>query len=283
MTNRTPEMLLDEVIRAYDDIENERHKELLVSSIRHLFSFASDTALTREDWRAGITFLRAIGATCTETRDEFILLSDVLGLSALIETIGGDPDDKATLGSLTGPFHVTGSPYIQIGETIDLDAIPGEQTVYVRGFVLDTNLSPITDARLDIWQTAPNQRYAVQDGAQSEFNLRAKQRVDKDGRYGFKTVRPVPYPIPRDGPVGKILEVSKRHGMRAAHIHVGVEAPGYDSLTTEIFDADDAYNTSDSVFGACARLQAHYEPNRDVSIDADLICDFDIILKRKAS
>ncbi len=275
-------MLLNEVVAAYGSIKNERQKEIIISAVRHLFAFANDVSLTREEWRAGIAYMRAVGEACTETRDEFILLSDVLGLSALVETVSGDPDSIATPGSLTGPFHVSGSPYVEIGGMINLDTIPGEQTVYVAGHVLDTTGKSIPDAVLDIWQTAPNRLYAVQDQSQSEFNLRGKQRVDQHGRYGFKTVRPVPYPIPRDGPVGKILEASKRHGMRAAHIHIGVEAFGYESLVTEIFDADDNYKTSDTVFGTCESLLANYKPNPDAAVDTDLRVDFDIILRPKA-
>lgn len=280
MADRTREELLAEVLAEYQRIDNPRVKRIMESVIRHVHMCAADMDLSHEEWLQGIDFLTGVGQICSDERQEFILLSDLLGLSALVELQDRNPEGEETPGSVAGPFHVTGSPHIPIGGTINLDHVAGEQTAYVHGQVRDVDGTPLGGAELDLWQTAPNSLYAVQDKAQSEFNLRGKQVTDENGNYGFYTAKPVPYTVPRDGPCGLILDASDRHGMRAAHIHVGIAIDGYKPLTTEIFPSDDPYLHNDTVFGACDNLLVEYVTNTDPNIKADLIAKFDFVLRK---
>lgn len=280
MGERTVESILTEALSAYQNINDPRRKEILLAAIKHLHAFAREVDLTHAEWLDGVQYLTDIGQICDDERQEFILLSDLLGLSALVELQSRKPEGKETPGSVVGPFHVTGSPFIPLGGSIDLDHVPGGQTAMIKGRVTDMDDNPIAGAEIDIWQTAPNQQYAVQDDKQSEFNLRGKQLTDKDGSYAFITVKPVPYSVPRDGPCGHILDISDRHGMRAAHIHIGIEADGVKPLVTEIFPDDDPHLDDDTVFGACKPLQIHYTKNTDPNIPVELIGRFDFVLRR---
>lgn len=281
MTKRTQDDLLQEVLNAYQRIDNPRLREIILTIIRHLHAAASEMNLTFDEWMQGMEFLKDVGQTCTEDRQEFILLSDLLGLSALVELVDRDPTPPETPGSVVGPLHAEGSPFFPIGGSINLDKVAGGQTAYVSGTVKGVDGEPIADAIIDIWQTAPNALYAVLDDQQSEFNLRGKQRTDSEGNYAFYTVKPVPYTVPRDGPCGQILRASDRHGMRSQHIHMGIEATGYKTLITEIFSTDDPYLETDSVFGACPALQMEYVTNDDPKIDADLPARFDFVLRKQ--
>lgn len=280
MTKRTRTELLSEVMAAYQRVDDPRKKEIILASIRHLHMMASEINLTFDEWMQGVTFLTDIGKTCTENRQEFILLSDLLGVSALVELIDRDPTPPETPGSVVGPLHAEGSPFFPIGGSINIDGVQGGQTAYVNGSVKDVDGKPVAGAIFDIWQTAPNALYAVLDENQSEFNLRGKQITDENGHFAFYTVKPVPYTVPTDGPCGHILRASDRHGMRAAHIHIGVEADGYKTLITEIFSSDDPYLESDTVFGACEALQMDYVKNTDPEIDAELQAQFNFILRK---
>lgn len=280
MTKRTPEALLSEVLQAYSQIENPRTKQLLLGVIEHVHNFANDVSLTRDEWMEGVNFLTAVGQICTDERQEFILLSDLLGLSALVEQLDRNAEGAETPGSVVGPFHSTGSPFIPLGGSIDLDHVSGGQTALVSGRVTDMDGEPIAGAELDIWQTAPNQKYALQDEQQSEFNLRGKQLTDEEGNYSFITIKPVPYTVPRDGPCGAILNIASRHGMRAAHIHIGIEAEGVKPLVTEVFPSDDPHLHNDTVFGACDELLMTYKENKDPDLPVELKSNFDFVLRR---
>jgi protocatechuate 3,4-dioxygenase beta subunit len=279
MTKRTTESLLDDVLHAYDAIDNERKKALLKAAIKHLHAFAKEVDLTRDEWMAGIELLTAIGQTCTEERQEFILLSDLLGVSSLVELQTRKVQGKETPGSVVGPFHLADSPLIPIGGSIDLDHVPGGESVHVSGRVIGIDGEPIKGAILDIWQTAPNMLYALQDENQSEHNLRGKQITDNEGRFSFITTKPVPYSVPTDGPCGEILKISNRHGMRVAHIHFGIEADGYKTLITEIFAADDPRLDSDTVFGARPELLMEYKKNTNPDLDVDLEATYEFVLR----
>ncbi len=282
MAKRTREQLLEEVLTAYQRIDDPRLKEIILTVIKHVHLAAAECNLTFDEWMQGMDFIKDMGQISTENRHEVILLSDLLGLSALIELQGRDPVPPETPGSVVGPLHAEGSPFFDIEGTINLDHVPGEQTAYVNGYVKGVDGEPIAGAVIDIWQTAPNALYAVIDENQSEHNLRGKQITDENGRYAFYTVKPVPYTVPRDGPCGKILRASDRHGMRAPHIHMGIQAEGYKELITELFPSDGDYLESDTVFGAQPALYMEYKKNTDPNIDADLKVDFDFYLRKPA-
>lgn len=241
--------------------KDQRLRQVMESLIRHLHDFAREVELTEEEWMAGIQFLTATGQKCDEKRQEFILLSDTMGLSMLVDAINNRKPESATQSTVLGPFYRPGARTFAEGESIAGDT-PGEE-VFVSGRVTDQDGTPIPGAILDVWQTAPNGLYEVQDPDQPEMNLRGKFETDKDGRYAFRTVKPVSYSVPDDGPVGRLLQALGRHTIRPAHVHFIVSAPGYEPVTTHLFTEGDPYIDSDVVFGVKSPLIVKYEPVQD--------------------
>jgi len=269
--------LTGEVLQAYAGTPDPRLRELLSALIRHLHAFATETGLTTQEWMAGIEFLTAVGHKCDPRRQEFILLSDVLGLSSLVEAINAA--DGATEPTVLGPFYLPGAPRREMGEQIGR-MLDGEPTL-IRGRVTDTAGKPLAGARLDVWQGNSNGLYDIQDPAQPEFNLRGVFSTGPDGGYSFRTIRPVSYPVPIDGPVGEVFRASGRHNWRAAHVHAIVSAPGHKPVTTHIFDSQNQYLDSDAVFGVRDsliqefRLAGPGDPQ-----DVKFVVDVDFVLAR---
>jgi catechol 1,2-dioxygenase len=266
MSEASERELTAEVIARLAATPDERLRELMRALVTHLHAFARETRLSQAEWLAAVEFLTATGHKCDDERQEFILLSDTLGLSSLVETINaaGDADRAAdpTEATVLGPFYRPGAPLREYGASIVLADVGGEPTV-VSGRVLDTGGEPIPGATVDVWQTAPNRLYDSQDPGQPEYNLRGRFVTDAAGRYRFTTVRPVDYTVPDDGPVGESLRRTGRHNWRAAHIHAIVTAPGHRPVTTHIFDADSKYLDSDAVFGVRRSLIREFVRNDD--------------------
>ena len=231
-----------------------RIREIMGSLVRHLHDFARETNLTHDEWRTGIAFLEGCAAVETEDRHEFVLASDVLGLSSLVDMLHSSPD--ATSSSVLGPFHVSGAPPLPFGG--DMKRHYRGPVLLAEGVIRDTEGNPIAGAELDIWQTAPNGMYASQDEEQDTFSFHGLMTTDENGRYAFTTVKPVEYTVPSDGPVGDILRACGRHPWRPSHLHYIVKAPGYRSLVTEIFPGDDPYLDQDTVFGVRDDLVMNY-------------------------
>jgi protocatechuate 3,4-dioxygenase beta subunit len=241
------EKLTAEVLHRLETTPDPRLREVMQALVRHLHAFTREVALTEEEWMAGIRFLTATGQMCDDKRQEFILLSDTLGLSMLVDEINHEAGGSVTESTVLGPFHVADAPLREYGESIVLK--DDAERAVVSGVVRDQDGKPIPGALLDVWQTATNGLYDVQDPGQPPFNLRGRFHARDDGSYRFITVRPTAYSVPDDGPVGKLLQDTDRHPWRAAHIHVIVSADGYQPVTTHIFDADSDYLDSDAVFG----------------------------------
>lgn len=222
-----------------------RMREIIGSLVKHLHDFARETNLTHDEWRAGIAFLEGCAAVESEDRHEFVLASDVLGLSSLVDMLHSSPE--ATSSSVLGPFHVSGAPPLPFGG--DMKRHYGGPVLLAEGVIRDTDGNPISGAELDIWQTAPNGMYASQDEEQDTYSFHGLMTTGEDGKYAFTTVKPVEYTVPSDGPVGDILRACGRHPWRPSHLHYIVKAPGYRSLVTEIFPDDDPYLDQDTVFG----------------------------------
>ena len=256
------EDLTSEVLARLEAAPDPRLREVLRAAVRHLHAFAREVRLTPDEWMAGIEFLTAVGRITTAERQEFILLSDTLGLSSLVESLAHDHGDGATESTILGPFHVPDAPWRAAGDTVAV-ADPGGTPVVVRGRVLSTDGRPLAAAVLDVWQTASNGLYDVQDPGQPRGNMRGRFRTDADGGYVFRTSRPVSYPIPDDGPVGRLLRASGRHPWRAAHIHVIASADGHRPVTTHLFDAANEYLDSDTVFGVRDSLVKDFTPTPD--------------------
>lgn len=216
-----------------------------------------------------IFFLTRTGHTCTDWRQEFILLSDVLGVSMLVDAINNRKPSGASESTVLGPFHVADAPELPMGANICLDQ-KGEDMV-ISGRILDTDGKPVENAVLDVWQANDEGFYDVQQkGIQPDFNLRGIFRTSKDGHYWFRAVKPKYYPIPDDGPVGQLLAALGRHPYRPAHLHYIIKANGFETLTTHIFDPDDPYIHSDAVFGVKESLLAEFKLTEDPTRAKDL-------------
>ena len=249
------------VIRRLDATPDPRLREVMTSLIRHLHGFVTDVHLTGDEWLAAIRFLTATGQISDDRRQEFILLSDTLGVSMLVDVLA-EPSSPGAAGFATestvlGPFYAAGSPEREYGASI-VERPSGELAAYT-GRVTDTDGNPIADATLDVWQNADDMLYAVQNPDAPPDNLRGVFRTRPDGSFAFLGVRPTDYPIPDDGPVGGLLARTGRHPWRPAHIHVIVSAPGYQSVATHIFDAGSKYLTTDAVFAVKASLVRTFE------------------------
>lgn len=256
MRNVTKENITETFTGYFGDDTDPRVKEVLSSLAHHIHEFVRETNLTHDEWRKGLEFLEWAGKITSSERNEFVLLSDVLGMSSLVDMMHSTPE--ATSSSVLGPFHVSNPPPLEIGGDMKRD-FEGE-VVVVEGRVKDMSGNPIAGAELDIWQTAPNGMYSSQDPEQDIHSFHALMTTDANGRYAFTTVRPVSYTVPDDGPVGEILRAAGRHPWRPSHLHFVVKAAGHRDLVTEVFAADDPYLDEDTVFGVREDLVMTYVP-----------------------
>ena len=241
---------------------NPRLRVVMESLVRHLHNFAKDVNLRQEEWELAINFLTQTGQICSGERQEFILLSDVLGFSMLVDAINNRRPPGATENTVFGPFHVDDAPIRQMGDTITLDG-KGERCLY-EGRVIDTHGEPIEGACVDVWSDNADGFYDVQQPElQPRWNNRGRFITGKDGAYRFFGIKPVSYPIPDDGPVGKMLAQLGRHPYRPAHMHYLVTAPGHQKIVTHTFVGDDKYITDDAVFGVKSTLIAPFEHIRE--------------------
>ena len=261
MKNITRDNLTDTVKSSFAHIDGERQRHLVNRLVHHLHAFASETGLSHDEWRDGIAFLHRMAEISSSSRSEFTLLSDVLGLSSLVDLLAARPG--ATEGSVLGPFHTRGSPWVDNGSNLIKDNVG--DAVLIQGRVTDTDGQPLANASIDFWQNADNGMYWQIDDSQPQDNLRCQLKVQADGRFELATIRPRPYLVPTDGPVGELLRVSHRDAWRPAHFHIIVEAPGYRSLITEVFDEADPWVDKDAVFGVRASLVRPFTPASDAA------------------
>lgn len=256
------------VLARMADTTEPRLREVMTAAVRHLHAFVKDVEPTQQEWEAAIRFLTETGHMCNDWRQEFILLSDILGVSMLVDAINNRKPSGATETTVLGPFHVSDAPKYENGANICLDG-KGDPLL-VTGRVTGTGGRPIAGAMLDVWQANDEGFYDVQQkGVQPEMNLRGIFTTDQNGNYWFRSVRPKFYPIPDDGPVGKLLRQMGRHPYRPAHIHFIVGAEGYEPITTHIFTPDCPYLHSDAVFGVKAELIADFRKVDDVAKAAE--------------
>jgi len=234
----------DGVLKSFQTIKNQRLKELMGSIVSHLHMVVKETEPTFEEWLKAIEFLTKTGQKCDDRRQEFILLSDVLGISMLIDTINNRKNNNETESTVLGPFHAP-APEIELGDNI-AKHVEGEKC-FVKGTVKNSEGSIVANASVDVWQSGPDGLYDVQKG-NNVVDLRGKMKTDIDGNFYFRTVKPQFYPVPTDGPVGEVLNLLGRHPYRPAHIHFMVKAEGYEDLTTHAFIDGDPYLDSDTVF-----------------------------------
>jgi hydroxyquinol 1,2-dioxygenase len=290
MRNLDEHNITDEVLRRIENTPDPRLHEVLTSLVRHLHNFAREIKLTEKEWSAGIQFLTRTGHLCTPTRQEFVLLSDTLGLSQLVVAQNHSRPSNATEQTVFGPFHVEGAPE-QASHGSDLAVGISGEPLYVNAQVVSED-APMADAVVDIWHADAEGTYDVQGGnwTSEEASLRAVFRTDSDGRFSFKSILPKSYPIPTDGTVGEMLDLTKRSPMRPAHIHFKIEKPGFDSLITHVFVEGDEYLDSDAVFGVRGSCIGNYvrhspgvTPRGERSDRPFFTLDYCFSLHRKAS
>jgi len=267
--NLADEELTEAVRASFENAESERVRELLDALVRHVHAFVRETGLTEEEWLAGIDFLTRAGHITDDKRQEFVLLSDVLGVSMLVIGMNNRKPAEATEATVFGPFFVPGSPRYENGDDLGNGA-PGEPCL-VRGRVSSTDGEPIGGARIDVWQADEDGLYDVQYADLAESRGRGHLFCEPDGRFWFRTIRPEAYPIPTDGPAGDLLRAGGRAAMRPAHIHFRIEATGFETLVTHVFAAGDPFLDQDAVFGVKRSLVAPFtESERDDKTVAEL-------------
>lgn len=246
MDEQREQAVTDEVVASFADTKDERLKEIVGSLTRHLHAFAREVRLTQEEWTAGIEFLTRVGHMTDDKRQEFILLSDVLGLSMLTVGINAPDSPEATPSTVFGPFFVEGAPQIELGGDIAFGA--KGNPCWVTGSVRGVDGSPVAGAHIEVWEADEDGFYDVQYEGDRTAG-RGWLSADDDGGYRFWSVLPSAYGIPADGPVGDLLAATSRSPMRPSHLHFKVDAPGYRTLITHIFVSGDQYLGSDAVFG----------------------------------
>ena len=260
MQNFNEANLTDLVLASHAGTRDPRLKEIVTGLIRHLHAFMREIEPTEAEWFEAIKFLTAVGHKCDDKRQEFILLSDTLGVSMLVDAINHRKPAGATETTVFGPFHRAGAPPKRFGDSI-ANGAAGEPTV-VLGRVLTVDGKPIAGAELDVWQVDGDGLYDVQRPELTAMQMRGKFRADSEGRFLFRTVKPVSYSIPTDGPVGALLRATGRHAFRPAHIHMIVSAPGYRPVTTHLFVAGDPYLDSDAVFAVKQTLIVDFKKHK---------------------
>lgn len=285
----TEDDITNEVLRRFEATEDPRLREIMQSLVKHVHAFVKDVQLTEEEWFKGIMFLTDTGHMCTDVRQEFILLSDTLGVSMVVDLLNHRKPEGATESTVFGPFHRDGVASVEAGTNIAPRDTKG-QPLIISGHVRGLDGQPIKGAALDIWQSDSQGLYDQQLPPGTPYHMRGIFHTDKDGHYLVRTTRPVAYTIPDDGPVGKMLRATNRHPWRPAHVHFVVSADGYEPVTTHIFDSVDKYLESDTVFAVKDSLictfKEHAEPDeaaRMVGIEGPYASvEFDFTLKKKA-
>jgi hydroxyquinol 1,2-dioxygenase len=251
-----PRSITHAVIERLGDCDDARFKRVMASLVTHLHDFVRDVHLTEPEWLAAIQFLTEIGQTCTDKRQEFILLSDTLGVSILVITLNHPADAGSSESTVMGPFYWEGAPDLPRGSNL-AEGVKGEPAFY-SGRVLSVDGRPLENALLDIWSGDGEGDYDMQIPGEAAMKARGRIRTDAEGRYWFRSIKPSFYPVPTDGPVGRMLRKMGRHPYRPGHIHMIVSADGHLPVTTHLFVADSRYLDSDAVFGMKESLVASF-------------------------
>ncbi len=271
MRNINQDNVTQAVIARMANTPDPRLKEIMIALVQHLHAFAREVKLTEAEWFQGIKFLTDTGNKCTDTRQEFILLSDVLGLSMLTVAMNNDKPQGCTEATVFGPFYVEGAPHYENGDDV-ANGASGEPCE-VRGTVRSLNGDPLANATIEVWQADDEGLYDVQKPEMTQFQARGVLTSGADGSFYFKTIVAEAYPIPTDGPVGSLLTATKRHPWRPAHLHFMIKAEGHQTLITHVFRGGDPYLDSDAVFGVRESLVADWvkQPDGSARLDYDFV------------
>lgn len=271
MQNLNQDTITQAVIARFANTPDPRLKEIMTSLVQHLHSFAREVQLTEAEWLQGIEFLTATGHKCSDKRQEFILLSDTLGLSMLTVAMNNDKPQGCTEATVFGPFHVEGAPHYEDGADV-ANGAKGDPC-FVRGTVKGLDGRPVANAIIDVWQADADGFYDVQYANLDHAQARGILKSGADGRFHFKTIVAEAYPIPTDGPVGAMLRATNNHPWRPAHLHFMIKADGYETLITHVFRDGDPYLDSDAVFGVRESLVADWVklPDGSYSLNFDFV------------
>ncbi|KAJ5786311.1 uncharacterized protein N7503_011523 [Penicillium pulvis] len=281
-THRFDPDFTDNVINSMGPKTSPRLRQLMTGLIRHVHDFARENELTVDEWMEGVKLLNWAGQMSDDKRNEGQLVCDVIGLESLVDeitfTLADEAKDAPTATAILGPFFRADTPYRENGADIVVTKPSDGEMTFMHGRIMDfTTQKPLVGANVEVWQASTNGLYEQQDPEQTEFNLRGKFKTDADGRYYFYCLRPTPYPVPGDGPAGKLLELMDRHPFRPAHIHIMATCEGYRPLTTQIFDRKDKYLDNDSVFAVKDSLVVDFVP-REGDAQAGLELNYDVKL-----
>jgi hydroxyquinol 1,2-dioxygenase len=269
--NLNQDTITQAVIARFADTPDPRLKEILTALVQHLHAFAREVKLTEAEWMQGIEFLTATGQMCNDKRQEFILLSDTLGLSMLTVAMNNDKPLGCTEPTVFGPFFLENAPRYELGDDVSNGAT-GEPCM-VKGTIKGLDGKPVANALINVWQADADGNYDVQYADLAHPQARGILHSDAEGRFHFKTILAEAYPIPVDGPVGAMLKATKNHPWRPAHLHFMIDAPGYERLITHVFRDHDQYLDSDVVFGVRSTLIADWikHPDGTYSLDYDFV------------
>lgn len=272
MRNLDQNTITEAVLARHANTTNPRLEKIMTGLVKHLHDFAREVELSEGEWSQGIEFLTQCGRITDDKRQEFILLSDVLGLSMLTVALNNDKPRGCTEATVFGPFHVEGAPHYELGADISNGArgVP----CLVRGTVRGFNGEAVANAHIDVWQSDEDGLYDVQHAEIDHAQARGILHSNSEGQYWFKSILAVPYAIPHDGPVGKLLEATGRHPWRPAHLHFLIKAPSYETLITHVFRSDDQYLDSDAVFGVRQSLITPWKRQPD----GTYLVEYDFVL-----
>ncbi len=277
MRDVSEDTITQAVIERLAGTPDARLKQVMTSLVRHLHAFAREVQLTEAEWLQGIEFLTAVGRKTDDKRQEFILLSDTLGLSMLTVAMNHAKPAGCTEATVVGPFYVPGAPEFPLGADVANGA--AGIACEVRGRVTGQRGEPVPGAELHVWQADAQGRYDVQRADLDGHQARGVLHAGPQGEYHFRSVLAEAYPIPDDGPVGDMLKATGRHSWRPAHLHFMIKAPGYETLITHVFRAGDQYLDSDAVFGVRESLIAHWQPQPD----GTYLVEYDFVLNPLAA
>jgi hydroxyquinol 1,2-dioxygenase len=271
MRNLDEHTITQAVLERFSNTPDPRLKEIIFSLVQHLHDFAREVRLTEEEWLEGIKFLTRAGHITDDKRQEFILISDTLGLSMLTVAMNNQKPEGCTEATVVGPFHVENAPVYNLGDDVGNGAIGAP--CFVKGTIKGLGGEPVPGAHIEVWQSDEDGMYDVQKPHLDHAQGRGVLKADAEGNYYFKSILAVAYPIPHDGPVGDMLVATKNHPWRPAHLHFMIKAPGYESLITHVFRHDDQYLDSDAVFGVRQSLITDWiqQPNGEYTLEFNFV------------
>ncbi|MBU2031493.1 MAG: hydroxyquinol 1,2-dioxygenase [Alphaproteobacteria bacterium] len=255
-----------------------RQREIMTALIRHLHDFCREVRPTHREFLDACEYLGRAGGLCSDKRQEFVLLADILGVEVLVDMLSNPVAGNETVSTVLGPFFRENAPVMPKGASIVQQGFAGQETVYVEGYVRNTEGNPLDGAILNVWEDAPNGLYENHDPSQPDYNLRGRFETDASGHYAFRAIRPVPYPIPDDETAGELIRYMGHHCMRPGHIHIMVDCSGYRPLISQIYDSSSAHLDNDPVFAVKEELIGEFRKAPE-GADTDLTLRFDFVLR----